>query len=151
MNAPLPVATAASDATSDALLLGYGPMDQTHREFLDCVAAVTQANDSNLMKVFTALKSHLQAHFAQEDTWMRDTAFPAMECHIDEHAEVMKSVLQVEVLLANGNYVVCYRLARELGKWFPAHATYLDSALSQWMCKCQYGGTPVVLRRRPLV
>lgn len=147
MNAPLSSAAPASVDHGD-MALGFAPMDHTHREFLDCVAAVQQAEDGQLMAAFAALKAHLQAHFAQEDAWMRETAFPAMECHIDEHAEVMKSVQQVEGLLGQGNHAVCRRLARELNKWFPAHASYLDSALSQWMCKRQYGGTPVVLHRR---
>ena len=144
------VDSTASTNVADAqgMLLGYAPMDHTHQEFVECVAAVEQADDSQLMGAFTALKAHLQSHFAQEDAWMRDTDFPAKECHIDEHAEVMKSVQQVEGLLGQGNHAVCRRLARELGKWFPAHATYLDSALSQWMCKRQYGGAPVVLHRR---
>ena len=135
-------------AWSDDFLLGFAPMDHTHQEFLQCVAALAESADADLQASFDALKAHLQSHFAQEDNWMRETAFPARDCHIDEHAEVMKSVHQVEALLQQGDYAVCRRLGRELSAWFPGHATYLDSALSHWMCKRQYGGTPVVLHRR---
>ena len=133
---------------SDSHVLGYAPMDHTHREFLEVVAAVQRSPDAGLMECFAALKAHLQMHFGQEDTWMRDTAFPAGDCHIDEHAAVMRSVHQVEVLLEQGDTAECRRLADELSSWFPGHATYLDSALSHWMCKLHYGGTPVVVRRR---
>jgi len=33
-------------------------------------------------------------------------------------------------------------------KWFPGHATHLDSALAQWMFKREHGGKPVVFRRQ---
>jgi hemerythrin-like metal-binding protein len=140
--------TTPEPAWRDDFVLGYAPMDQTHGEFLQCVAAVAEASDTGLMDAFVTLKAHLQSHFNQEDTWMRDTDFPARECHVDEHAQVMKSVYQVEALLRQGDYAMCRRLANELTTWFPGHATYLDSALSHWMCKRQYGGTPVVVRRR---
>ena len=38
----------------------------------------------------------------------------------------------------------------ELAEWFPGHATHLDSALSHWMSKQNFGGKPVVLRRNIL-
>ena len=36
----------------------------------------------------------------------------------------------------------------ELARWFPAHADYLDAALSHWLFKHRHGGKPVILRRR---
>ena len=76
-----------------------------------------------------------------------ETDFPARECHIDEHAAVMRSVEKVRELLAQGQCGPCRRLADELARWFPGHADYLDSALAHWMCKKRLGGKPVVIRR----
>lgn len=78
---------------------------------------------------------------------MEDTQFPARQCHIDEHAAVMKSVREVQALLARGDTTHCRSLADELARWFPGHADYLDSALAHWMCKQRLGGKPVVIRR----
>ena len=78
---------------------------------------------------------------------MEETQFPARECHIDEHAQVMHSIVQVQQLLAQGQVEVCRRLARELASWFPGHADYLDSALAHWMCTQRLGGQPVAIRR----
>lgn len=79
---------------------------------------------------------------------MQGTGFPAADCHIDEHEAVLKSVREVRQALADGTDAELARdLARELVRWFPGHADYLDSALSQWMVKRQHGGAPVVLRR----
>ena len=86
---------------------------------------------------------------------MRETVFPPRDCHIDEHAAVMKSVRDVQALLASADdncreqaHLTARALALALQDWFPGHATHLDSALSHWMCMQRHGGKPVVLRRR---
>lgn len=132
---------------SDALLLGYGPMDALHQEFVETVGALQAASEAELPPRLEAVAAHLRAHFETEDRWMVQTDFPARECHMDEHAAVLRSVEQVQALLAQGDVAVCRRLADELVRWFPGHADYLDSALSHWVCKQRLGGKPIVLRR----
>jgi len=134
-------------AWSDKYVLGYGPMDKVHEEFVDMVGQLLSAPDSELPARMQAFMQHAKAHFELENSLMEETEFPARGCHIDEHAAVMKSCEEVSQLLEQGNAAVCRDLARELAKWFPGHADYLDSALSHWMCKRRMGGKPVVLRR----
>ncbi len=131
----------------DGLLLGYRPMDATHEEFVQCVADLQRATDEELPGALEAFADHARRHFGEEDAWMEQTNFPARQCHIDEHAAVLKSVGEVQALMAQGNTAVCRRLAQELANWFPGHADYLDSALAHWMCKQRLGGKPVVIRR----
>lgn len=132
----------------DGLLLGYGPLDQVHEEFVQCVRDLQQAGDAQLPALLEALIAHAQSHFGEEDRWMTQTDFPARECHINEHAAVMQSLREVRALLAGGDTAVCRRLADELARWFPGHADYLDAPLAHWMCKRRFGAPPVVLRRR---
>src|SRR5689334_12545411 len=84
---------------TDQFLLGYGPMDATHREFVELVAALLSAPDADLPRLLDAFADHAQHHFAEEREWMESTAFPATQCHIDEHEAVMKSVHEVSDLL----------------------------------------------------
>ena len=78
-------------ARPDDHVLGYPQMDATHQEFIDCVAALIKADQAQVIDAFAQLKSHLIMHFDQEKTWMLETQFPASECHINEHNEVLKS------------------------------------------------------------
>lgn len=132
---------------SDAFLLGYGPMDDSHREFVEVVAALAEAPAAELPSRLERVEIHLLEHFGTEDRWMRDSDFPARECHIDEHAAVLRSLSEVKALLAQGNQAIVRRFSDELMRWFPGHADYLDAALSHWMSKARMGGKPVVLRR----
>ncbi len=133
---------------NDSYLLGYAAMDTTHREFVDCVAALQTAADDDLPARLADFERHAAAHFAQEAQWMTGTDFPAGQCHMDEHAAVLKSVHEVQALLLEGPRPAVVRdLTEHLVAWFPGHADYMDAALSHWMSKRAHGGIPVVLRR----
>jgi hemerythrin len=133
---------------SDHFLLGYPAMDRTHQDFVVCVAALQRAADADLPARLQAFADHAVAHFGQEEQWMAETDFPAAQCHADEHAAVLKSVREVQALLAErGDVAVVRQLVQALVDWFPGHADYLDASLSHWMAKRSHGGAPVVLRR----
>jgi hemerythrin len=154
MNLPYAVATQLGSAWSDEFLLGFDPLDEVHEEFVQLVSEMLTAPQPELRSSLDELASHLDRHFALEDTWMRETEFPPRECHMDEHAAVMQSVRDVQALLVSADeasgeqaFATARALAVALQEWFPGHATHLDSALAHWMCKRRHGGKPVVLRR----
>jgi hemerythrin len=144
-SAPKP--TSGPFTWTDAYLLGYGPMDETHREFVDIVSALLNASDAEVGGYLESFAKHAESHFAKEHEWMDKTEFPAAQCHKDEHEAVMKSVRQVQQIVAEGDANEGRALAKALADWFPGHADYMDSALAAWMSKKQHGGKPVVLRR----
>lgn len=131
----------------DDMLLGYGPIDAMHREFVECVAALQAAPDDALLAALDAVIAHLQAHFGEEDALMIDHGFPPRDCHIDEHAAVLRSAGEVRELVSAGTLHPARSFAQALADWFPGHAVHLDSALAHWMFKRGYGGKPVVFRR----
>ena len=132
---------------SDEYLLGYGAMDATHREFVTIVDALLNCEDSRVAEHLESFAQHAERHFKDEDGWMERSGFPPRECHIDEHAAVLKSVYQVLEVVKAGDFAEGRRLATALADWFPGHAFHLDSALAQWMVKQSHGGKPVVIRR----
>lgn len=136
------------NAPDPTKLLGYAPMDRVHAEFDALVAQALTSPDDQLHACLLRVQDHLLSHFGQEDDWMRQTAFPAGDCHIEEHGKVLASATEVLALVAQGNLAIGRSFAAELERWFPGHADYLDSALAAWMCKRQFGGTPVVLHGR---
>ena len=132
---------------TDHYLLGFGEMDATHREFVQVVAVLLAAPDEEFLAALDNFIEHAQSHFGAEDQWMTETNFPPAECHIDEHAAVLKSAYEVRERVVLEDYSVGRSFAAELQRWFPGHADYLDSALAAWMVKRRLGGKPVVLKR----
>lgn len=132
---------------TDALTLGYQPMDEVHEEFVAHIAALRASSGPRMLEAMREIGEHARDHFGTEDAWMQETQFPARECHVAEHAAVLRSIEGVTERVAQGDDEAGRRLAEALWDWFPPHADYLDSALAHWMCKRALGGRPVVLRR----
>ncbi len=131
----------------DEFLLGYGPIDAVHEEFVNLLGRLQAADDAALPALLDQFADHLARHFDMENGLMVDNEFPPRQCHIDEHAAVMHSVHEVQGLLAQGDATICRELVAQLADWFPKHADQLDSALAHWMTKKRLGGKPVVVRR----
>jgi len=134
---------------SDRFVLGHGAIDDTHREFVDCVDALLQATDAELPAALERFIAHAQDHFNQENAWLGAEDFPGGgECHIDEHGKVMSSALDVQRMLAEGQTEIVREFTQALVDWFPGHADYMDSALATWLVKQAHNGRPLVFRRK---
>lgn len=127
--------------------LGYSPMDRVHGEFEELLRRAAKPQRQDWLEILAAIDNHLREHFEAENCWMRETDFPPRDCHMDEHAAVLRSSGEVLSLARQGNVEPAPRFLDELRRWFPRHADHLDSALAAWMCKRQYGGKPVVFHR----
>jgi hemerythrin len=132
---------------NDSLLLGYGPMDITHRDFVECVARLREATSADVVERLARMADHLTAHFDEERQWMMASDFPATQCHVDEHEAVLRSAHEVRELVDRGNIAEAHRFADALANWFEGHLHYMDAALSHWMSKRAHGGVPLVFRR----
>ncbi|NML32348.1 bacteriohemerythrin [Paraburkholderia antibiotica] len=135
---------------SDARLLGFPLMDEVHKDFYSVALQLVTCTNATAAAAMEAFEKHAVSHFDQEDEWMRSTNFPPRQCHVDEHAAVLKSVSDVReaVLQGHADAELVRQLGTSLFEWFPGHADYLDSALAAWMTKQTMGGKPVVFRRK---
>jgi len=115
---------------SDALSLAMPVMDDTHEAFVDLLAAVQQAPDTDLVSRWRELVAHTVDHFAREDAWMAATGFAPGSCHMTQHKVVLQ-VLQ-EGLAAGeaGQLAPIRQMAYELTIWFPHHAASMDAGLA---------------------
>jgi len=115
---------------SDALSLDMSLMDETHRQFVDLLAAVADAPDTGLVAAWVRLVEHTDAHFGQEDRWMAQTGFASVNCHATQHRVVLKVLREGLSAGAAGHLEVIRQLAHELAIWFPQHAQTMDAALA---------------------
>ena len=115
---------------SDALNLDLPLMDDTHREFVDLLAAVEQADDTQLLANWRVLVDHTDQHFGQEDAWMLSTRFASGNCHSMQHKVVLQVMREGIALAENGDLKAIRVMASELALWFPQHAQSMDAALA---------------------
>ena len=116
---------------SDSLELGLAPMDQTHREFIECYNAMASAPSEQLLERMDAFIAHTIEHFEQENQWMAIVGFPG--CHKAEHDRVLAVMHEVRKRVVDGDLFLGKRLIEELPAWFENHAGSMDAALVQYL------------------
>ncbi len=120
-------------ASAPAIPLRFAPIDALHTEFDACVAMLADADVERPPAALSALRAHLLRHFGDERRWMRESRFPAFDCHQREHDRVLDVLAEVERRFTEGDEAVVRRLAAELPNWFAIHATTMDAALVAWL------------------
>lgn len=132
---------------NDALVLDQGVMDDTHREFIDLLNRLADAPPEEALAVLDQFIAHTEAHFAHEQKWMEDMAFPPLACHVREHEGVLEISREVRNRIAAGQPRFAQVLAKAVAEWFEAHAASMDHVLALYMKEKGYQashGAPAV-------
>lgn len=115
---------------SGELELGLPAMDDTHREFVELLARARTIDDQALQAAWLLLIDHTQAHFAQEQAWMRASRFRSCNCHGLQHDMILRVMREGAARAAQGDITPVRLMTRELAMWFPEHARTMDAALA---------------------
>jgi hemerythrin len=90
--------------------------------------------DYELPDNFKILIFALEQIFGKEQLLMEKFAFPAMKCHLEQHARVLAALHHVHRGVMRGDSGLARRvISRLLPGWFDLHAATLDQALSLWV------------------
>jgi hemerythrin-like metal-binding protein len=108
-------------------------MDDTHREFVECLNRLAEAPAGDLPARLDDFIAHTEAHFAQEDRWMEELEFPPIGCHMGEHANVLEVAREVRRRVAAGETQFAQTLAEAMAEWFPHHAQTMDAMLAHFI------------------
>ncbi len=115
------------------LALNHGEMDATHQEFVALLNRVADAEAAEIVRELDTLIAHTEAHFAQEQQWMEDAAFPPLHCHVHEHEGVLEIAREVRKRVAEGETHLAGVLAKAVAEWFTHHAASMDLILATFL------------------
>ncbi len=104
------------------------PMDETHREFVECYNAAANAAPEDFLPALDRLIEHTKAHFDLENGWMDAVDFPG--CHRAEHDRVLAVMNDIRKRVEQGDLFLGRRLMEELPAWFDNHVNGMDAALA---------------------
>ncbi len=113
---------------NDSLANNLVPMDNTHREFVECYNAVADAAPADFLPALDRLIAHTVAHFDLENGWMAAVDFPG--CHRGEHDRVLAVMHDIRKRVEKGDLFLGRRLVEELPAWFENHVNGMDAALA---------------------
>ncbi|WP_317932900.1 hemerythrin family protein [Halioxenophilus sp. WMMB6] len=111
--------------------LGVDTMDETHRQFLNQVAAACAADKAGFAGAMQQLFNHTQAHFADEEASMSRIGHAAMAEHVADHQRILGDMDRFNERVAAGRHTMARAwVADSLLQWFHTHAQTMDSALA---------------------
>ncbi|HFB2048580.1 MAG: hemerythrin family protein [Hyphomicrobiaceae bacterium] len=116
--------------TDDQMALGNAEIDQAHRELVDLINIVAEANKETFPKAFTCLVSHTREHFEFEQKLMDRNKDPKRQEHKRQHTKLIGELLALEHRVKRGQYKLARSFVTErLPEWLYLHTTTMDSML----------------------
>ncbi len=110
--------------------LAAGPMDDAHQEFVTLTNILAASDDEDEMRCLQQLLAHCEAHFAQEQFWMREAGMAGAENHQRDHEGVLSLLQSALSDVKRGQHGAGRELTESLGDWFQHHSSTMDAALA---------------------
>lgn len=134
--------------------LGDAQLDHDHAELFRLCRALLDVPSDAIRPAVEQLRAEMRAHFASEDADLRRLGGNNVDCHLDEHAAVLASLDEVQLILGEPQTtpVVAQRLisslALELLRWLPEHVSEMDANLAAVRSQSRFGGVGVRIMPR---
>ncbi|WP_439590255.1 bacteriohemerythrin [Hydrogenophaga sp.] len=141
---------------TSSLNLGDPVLDEDHARLLHLADQLLKAPSGGAVPSLEALRAHAAEHFAVEDLELHTMQDGNTQCHLDEHAAVLRSLDEVrEVLLQEGTPTeakdsLVRRLATQLREWLPEHVQAMDAGVATHRMRRRFGGAPVKISRQKI-
>lgn len=138
-----------------SIALGDTELDREHALFELHIRMLAGAPQQEAVHVLKDLRAHAADHFEKEDAEIRRLKPSNGQCHLDEHAAVLKSLDEVIARLSSpatdADLAERLRvsLASELMRWLPEHVNEMDYAIAKSRAHEAYGGCVIKISRAP--
>ncbi len=136
------------------LSLGEETLDREHKQLHVLITRLLGAPADDIVAALDALRAHAEQHFALEDEHLREMKDGNAQCHLDEHANVLKSFDEVREVLVGPAHPpetkqrLVQSLSVQLLDWLPHHVQEMDAGVATYRSKQRFGGAPVLVSRR---
>ncbi|WP_028880435.1 bacteriohemerythrin [Terasakiella pusilla] len=114
-----------------ALSVGDNEIDHDHQELFALVDELADADlsDSFLLGLIARLEKYTEYHFAREEEYMKQHAFPDLEDHLEKHhlfVEWLKTVEKTYRRSAESPFQIGDLVNDYLGNWLTEHILVED-------------------------
>ena len=120
----------------DEFNLGVASVDLEHHELINLINDLhgllgENASYERVMAMLGEIFAQISAHFALEEKFMRDTAYPLLAEHKEDHESLLDQLRDImDEIEDDGEYDEA-RLSRELESWFSDHFRTHDARLHE--------------------
>ncbi len=116
----------------DLQYLGHAEMDAVHEELVQLLQRAAACRDARALGVeLDSIIAHTHNHFATEEAWMEQSAFPMISEHRAEHRQLLGEMEMMRRRLRPLNLsLVRSFVCERLPEWLMLHLQRMDSLLA---------------------
>jgi len=118
---------------TEQLSLHVPQIDESHKKFLEQLAAVANSPDEKLGEALFALIKDMEQDFKIEEAIMEKINYPDIRTHREQHARVLSSFHQVVPDVLQGKFESAHHVLDLLPSWLVLHINTMDKALVLYM------------------
>lgn len=109
-------------------------IEERHQSVFGLMKQINCCRYYELPENFKILVLAMEQIFGSEQRLMEKSGFPAIKCHLEQHARVLAALHHVHRRVMQGDTVLTRRVGGQLlSDWFKLHTATLDQALFVWV------------------
>lgn len=125
---------------SDELKVGNETIDEHHRHLVELLnnahdAFVYGMKKGELRRTIDALGQYAEQHFAAEESFMQNCAYPDYEEHLEDHRAFRATVQQLHLLHVGDNQPTYLEITDFLLEWLIRHINIVDRGLFDYLAQ----------------
>ena len=120
----------------DEFSVGVASVDLEHRELIDLINDLhaligEKASADEVTSMLGEIFAQISAHFALEEKYMRDTRYPLLAEHKEDHETLLDELRDIMDLVEDDGSYDEQGLSQDLQRWFTEHFRTHDAKLHQ--------------------
>lgn len=121
---------------TDAYRLGVDEVDSEHRELIDLINGLHDhievgADYLQVVELLGEIYSRIAAHFAHEESLMREANYPHLAEHKEDHETLLDDLREIMDEVAVDGSFDSAGLSADLNRWFMDHFHTHDARLAK--------------------
>lgn len=130
---------------------GICKIDDYHRSISELAGQLMRCPEFEIPEIYRRLLTKLAHAFGEEQNLMEESSFPAIQCHLEQHARVMATLHRVHPAIMVGDYNSARRIGGKLlSDWLKLHACTQDAAMAIWVLSTQQRVMAALLKKNEL-
>lgn len=124
---------------SDDFTLGHESIDREHQALCELINRFAESLDDptnweTTAAIATELVHEARRHFDAEEALMRDSGYPELPRHHEQHTELLAHVESMLDRLATDHHLARpYQAVNFIGDWFSLHVAHSDRAFVDFL------------------
>ena len=115
------------------MLLDITQLNDSHQLLRQLTQQLRNCRDHEVGASYARLLDYMEQVFRTEQNLMEKHAFPAAQCHLEQHARVLCAMHRAHAALMRGDHALGRHVgATLLPGWFELHNATVDAAMLLW-------------------